>query len=265
MAQVKTIRHGRIRIKSGDSVPLEKVVPFVDGGLSYTENFPTNEIRDRQELTDELTAGEEQPVEWSFTAQFVDKTVMRTIRDKVWDGIAETIAGLTGGAVNLNAPLTYAYEQGSLEFASGEVGTKLPVPGTAPTSDDEFSEEPGTEDVEEVLRVPKGDGTVGSGGFNVQQPAADVDRDVVYDAVGKGTLGNDDCSGGRKTFQLVLEEFDPCDPPKASDLTAGTKVEDYVLNHAYVTQVVFQEGESATTFQFTGRALIGRVKVVSYT
>ena len=52
--QIKTILHGSLHLKSrvgAPATPLDKVVPFVDGGLQYTENFPTNEIRDRQELS----------------------------------------------------------------------------------------------------------------------------------------------------------------------------------------------------------------------
>ncbi len=255
---IKNLRHGVIRIQSGDTVPLEKRATFTAGDLSFTENFPTNVIRDRGK-TREITAGDDTPVEWSFSALIEDATLHRTIRDKVWDAFAETVTGLTGGANNLNAALLYAYEQNSFQFATGETGQKLAI-GAAPVVDNDFSEELGTADVEGVIRVPKGTGSPGSGGFNVRQPAADTDRDVVYDAVGDATLVTPgapaDCAGGRKTFKLILDLYDVCDPPDPDDFTAGTIERSYVIDNAYLLTDTFNEADEADTISFSGAAII---------
>lgn len=262
---IKNLRHGVIRIQSGDTPPLEKRAVFTAGDLAFSENFPTNVIRDRGR-TREITAGDEQPVEWSFSAFIEDATLHRTIRDKIWDAFAETVVGLTPSANNLNVPLSYAYEQNGFQFATGETGQKLTPPGTAPVVDNDFSEEPGTIDVEKVIRVPKGTGSPGSGGFNVAQPAADVDRDVVYDAVGDATLQSPgqpaNCAGGRKTFRLILDKYDVCDPPDPDDFTAGTIERSYVINNAYLLTDNFNEADEADTIAFSGEAIIDRVSIV---
>ena len=263
MPGVKNIRHGRIRIQSGDTPALEKIADFTNGDFTYTENLPTNIIRSRGKIR-EITAGDEQPVDWSFSATFIDQLLQRTLLDKIFDGFAETIAGLTGGADNLNVAMGYAYEQNSLQFATGETGQKLAIAAT-PLVDNDFSEELGALDIEGVVRVLKGTGAPGSGGFNVQQPAADVDRDIVYDAVGNTTLVQPgfpaDCSGGRKTFKLILDIYDVCDPPVIDPVTGlpdplvGTIELSYVLDHAFLTSDVFAEGDEQDTLTFNGQAL----------
>lgn len=262
---IRNLRDGVIRVQSGDTPPLEKRCTFTAGDFAYTENFPTNIIRDRGRVR-QITAGDEQPVEWSFSALLEDFTLQRTIRDKVWDGLAETILGLAAGGNNLNVALGYAYEQGSFEFAAGETGQKLLPPGTVPIVDNDFSEEPGTADVEKVIAVAKGTGAPGSGGFNVRQPAADVDRDVVYDAVGVATLQTPgqpaDCAGGRKTFKLILDIYDPCDPADPDDFAAGTIDFSYVLDNAYLTSDNFAEADEADTISFGGQAITPRVEII---
>jgi hypothetical protein len=266
MPGVKNIRQGRIRIQSGDPVPLELITEFTQGDFSFTENFPTNIIRDRGRIR-EINAGDEQPVDWSFSATFIREFMHRTLRDKVWSGFAETILGLTPAAVNLNVATGYPYEQGSFEFDAAETGVKLAI-GAAPGAVNEFSEELGTLDIENVIVVPVGGAGPGSGGFNVEQPAADVDRDVVYDAVGATTLVLPgfpaDCSGGRKTMKLILDIYDSCDPPLFEDPAAGTIEVSYVVDNAFLTSDTFAEADEADTISFTGQALPvgGKVRIV---
>ncbi|KKN85930.1 hypothetical protein LCGC14_0273420 [marine sediment metagenome] len=268
MPGVKNIRQGRIRIQSGDPIPLEKITEFTQGDFTFTENFPTNIIRDRGRIR-EINAGDEQPVDWSFSATFIREFLHRTLRDKIFDGLAETIGGLIPAAVNTNVLLTYAYEQNSFQLAATEPGVKLAVPGTPPGAVDEFSEEPSLGfDIEGVLIVQKGGAGPGSGGFNVQQAAGDVDRDVVYDAVGQTTLVLPgfpaDCSGGRKTFKLILDIFDACNPPDFADPTVGIIEVSYVVDNAFLTSDTFAEADDADTISFTGQALPlnGKVRIV---
>ena len=48
MASLKNLRHGRIRLLSGDTpTPLTKFTVFTSGDFSYTENTPVNVVRDR--------------------------------------------------------------------------------------------------------------------------------------------------------------------------------------------------------------------------
>lgn len=274
MPGVKNIRQGRIRIQSGDPTPLELITEFTQGDFSFTENFPTNIIRDRGRIR-EINAGDEQPVDWSFSATFIREFLHRAIRDKVFIGFAETIIGLTGGAINLNVATSYPYEQGDplaltggMQFAVGEVGQKIIPPGAAPVVDNDFSEEVGALDIENVVVVPVGGAGPGSGGFNVTQPVADVDRDIVYPAVGQTTLVLPgfpaDCSGGRKTFKLILDIYDSCNPPLFEDPSAGVIEVSYVVDNAFLTSDTFTEADEADTISFTGQALptAGKVRIV---
>jgi len=267
MPGVKNIRQGRIRIQSGDSTPLELITEFTQGDFSFTENFPTNIIRDRGRIR-EINAGDEQPVDWSFSATFIREFLHRVIRDKVFTGFTETVTGLVAAAINLNVALGYPYEQDSLAFAVGETGTKL-ANGAAPVVDNDFSEEVSAgPDIENILVVAAGGAGPGSGGFNVAQPAADVDRDVVYNAVGATTLVLPgfpaDCSGGRKTFKLILDIYDSCDPPRFEDPSLGTIEVSYVVDNAFLTSDTFAEADEADTISFTGQALPvgGKVRIV---
>ncbi|MDX1450525.1 MAG: hypothetical protein R3246_15865 [Acidimicrobiia bacterium] len=270
---VRNIRHGRLRIRSGDPTPLELVADFDNGDFNFTENFPTNIVRSRGRIR-AITAGDEQPLEWGFSVSLIDFEVFRTLRDKVWAGLAETITGLTTPGVNLNVPLSYDYEQNSLQLAAGEpVGTKQP-PGVPPAGVNDFSEEVGAVDIEGVIRVQEGTGAPGSGGFNVEQAAADPDRDVVYDAVGQTTFVNPgdpaDCSGGRKTFTLIFDVYDDCDPPVIDPATgipdpaSGTITESLVLDDAWLTTDNFAEADEADTITFGGQArgTNGKVRIV---
>lgn len=251
---IKNFRHGRIRVLSGDATPLIKVAIFSMGNFQFGEDFPTNEVRDRGELI-EITKGDDEPVNWSFGAKFQDKTLLRTLRDKVWDAQTESFTGLTPSANNLLTP-AYDFEQNSVQGATGETIVKIANGGT-PSTDNELAEAVGSLDVEGVVRVE-----AVAGAIQVYQPAADTDRDLVYDAVGKGTLGLDECSGSRKTIKLQLQIFDPCDPPTAADLSAGTVLETYELDNAYLTTLNFVEGDEFDELTFSGRALIDRVEIV---
>ena len=258
MATIKNLRHGRIRILSGDTVPLVKVAAWTEGDFTWSENHPTNIVRDRGSMDGaELTKGDDQPVEWSFSAKLVDETLMRTMRDKVWDGFAQSFTGLTPSANNLLTP-TYDFEQDSVAGATGETIVLIANGGT-PASDNELAESVGAADVEKVIRVPNAAGSI-----QVYQPAADTDRDLVYDAVGQSTVGTDpDCSGGRKTFKLILDIYDPCDPPNPTDLTLGTVVKSYELDHSFLVTPGFAEGDEADIWSFAGQSLIDRVAIVT--
>jgi len=249
----KNFRHGRIKIKSGDTTPLEKVADFSEGDFTFGEQFPVNKVRSRGKLR-EVTRGDEEPVTWSFSAKFRDKTLLRTLRDKVWDAQAVTKTGLTGGAVNTITP-DYPFEQGSVEVTDTGTWTKLAVDAT-PSSDRDYAEVAGEEDIEGVVRATS---------FKVKMPAADVDLGYLIDAVGQGTLGGatDQCQGGVKAFDLVLEIFDPCDPPDPDDEDAGTIVERYTLSDAFLTGDNFNEAAEADMVAFSGEALISKVVITT--
>ena len=110
---IKNFRHGRLYIESGDTVPLLKIVTFSGATFTFTETRNRNIVRDRGTII-EVTEGDDEPVEWSFSASYEDRTSFRTIRDGVWDGQSESIAGLVASALNANVATTYDYEQDSL-------------------------------------------------------------------------------------------------------------------------------------------------------
>jgi len=254
---IKNIRHGRIRVLSGDTVPLVKNVTFSLGNFSFTETYPTNEIRDRGKLV-EITRGDDEPVEWTFGARYQDRSLLRVLRDKVWDAQAESFAGLTPSANNLLTP-AYAFEQDSVQGAAGETIVKIANGGT-PTADNELAEAVGVSDVEDgVVRV---DATAGA--IQVYQPAADADRDLVYDAVGETTLpipAGQTCVGSRKTFKVELLIYDACDPPDPQDPNIGTVEETIELDNSWLTELSFTEGDEADEITFSGRSLINKVVI----
>ena len=245
----KNMRHGRIRIVSGDTTPLEKVADFTDGNTSWEEAHAVNVVRSRGRIR-EVTRGDEQPVKWSFTATFRDKTLLRTLRDKVFDGQSKTQGGLTAGADNTITP-AYAFEQNSVLITTAGTWTKDAV-GTVPSVDNHYAEAAGEEDVEGVIRATT---------FVVQLPVGVTSIDYTYDAVGKGTLGTDQCQGGVKAFDLILDIFDPCDPPDPDDAAAGTVVERYKLTDAYLESLSFAEGDEADKLTFGGSALLAKVSI----
>ena len=262
---IKNFRHGRITIKSGDSTPLVKIADFSNGNFSWTENFTTNEIRDRGQLL-EVTKGDDEPMDWSFSAKFQDKKLLRTLRDKVWAGTTESFTGLSAGARNQIAT-AYDFEQGSVAGQTGQTIVKL-ANGTNSNdvdADNELSEgiSPGA-DMEGVLKVNKtasntgviaGSSSTANPALFYFTPAGETTLNIQYDAVGKGTIGTDDCSGSRKTFVLVLQVFDPCDPPSATNTAVGTVLETYTLDDAYLTSMTFTEGDEFDEISFSGRSL----------
>jgi len=260
---IKNFRHGRLYIESGDTpTALSKIVTFSGATFTFTEARERNLVRDRGEIK-EVTVGDDQPVEWSFTAQYEDRTSFRTVRDGVWDGQAETIAGLVGGALNANVPTFYDYEQGSLQIAAGDPiapGTKLAI-AAVPAVAGEFSEELGAADVEGTIAV------TAASGFNIFMPVADVDVDIVYDAVGlsqdpSGLLAAGACAGSIKYFRLRLDIYDPCNPPSTIDLAAGIVVERFTLDFAFLTEDSFSENEEANEVSFSGQSIADKVLVV---
>lgn len=265
---VKNFRNGRVRIQSGDTpTPLERVFDFTVGDLTFSEPKVVNLFRSRGTIR-AVTRGDEQVATWSFSAAFRDRLDYRVMRELIFPAFAETLTGLTPSANNPNEPVTFAYEQNSMQCASGETCIKLAI-GVTPTSDNEFSEELGAADVNAVTRVEAGDGTPGSGGVNFFQPAADTDRDVVYDAVGNSTFISPglpaDCSGGVKTFKLIFDVYDVCDGFDPDDpSTGGTIEESWVLDNAYLLTPTIAEGEEADTMSFAGEALLvnGKIRIV---
>lgn len=247
----KNFRHGRIKIKSGDTTPLVLYADFTEGDFSFDEAFPVNEVRSRGKLR-EVTRGDDQLVSWSFSAKFRDQTLLRTLRDKVWSAQAEAKTGLTASAVNANVATAYAFEQGSFEITTTGTWVKLAA-GVVPANANEYSEKVGAEDVEGVIRATS---------FNVKMPASTT-LGLLYDAVGQGTLGaaTDQCQGGVKAFDLLFEVFDPCNPPDPDDNTAGTILETYTLNDAFLESDSFKEADASDMVSFKGRALVPKVVV----
>lgn len=242
------------------------MIPFVGATFNYTEPRERNLVRDRGQ-TKEVTVGDDQPIDWTFTVQYEDRGIFRTIRDGVWANQAETVTGLTPAALNLNVDLDYDYEQNSLLIAVGDPiypGTKLGI-GVAPTTGGEFSENLGTSDVELVIAVPKAGAA--PGGFNIWMPAADTDVDLTYDGVGEsqdpsGVLAAGACVGSIKYFRLRLDLYDPCDPPSTLDLSLGTVVERHTIEFCWLTEDGFAENEEADEASFTGQSLARKVLVV---
>ena len=261
---IKNFRHGRLYVESGDlPTPLSKVITFSGATFTFTEPRTRNLVRDRGEIK-EVTVGDDLPIDWSFTAQYEDRTSLRTLRDGVWDSQAESLAGLTGGALNLNVALAYDYEQNSLQIAAGDPiapGTKLAI-GAVPAVAGEFSENTGVSNVEKVLAVPAADG------FNIFMPVADVDVDVVYDAVGQSSLdpallAAGACTGSIQFFRLRLDIYDPCFPPSTKDLTIGTVVERMTLDVCWLVEDSFAENEEADEVSFSGQCLDSKVLIVA--
>lgn len=241
----KNLRHGRIRLRSGDNMPLEKTAAFTQGDLSFTTAKSTIQILDRGALS-HLRRGDQQAVTFKFSAKFVDRTLRRALEHHVFDGQARTVTGLTPQASN-TASLPHAYEQGSLQAASGEaIATKLSA-GSTPSVDGTFAETSGAYDEEgQVVEVRPGT-------FKVRPGAADTDMAVVYDAVGLST--RDPADSDRKTLEVVLQKLDVADPALA------TVVESYRLLDAYVESVEQAEGDEFDLLTFSGVAFLERPRI----
>jgi len=248
----KNLRHGRIRLFSGDTpVRLEKTAAFTEGDFSFTRNKTTIQVKDRGKLS-HLRRGDQEPVSFSFSAKFVDKTLRRTLESHIWDGITDTLEGLTPQAAN-TPELTYAYEQDSLEAAAGEaIATKL-ANGAAVTGDDEFSEVVGAVDEEgDIVEVRPAT-------INVRPGAADTTMDVVFDAVGLSTLdprgvSPPRCAADAKTFLIILEKM-------VVAMVEDEVDETYELNHAYIETVEQAEGDEYDTLSFNGMAYVKKYTV----
>ncbi len=260
-------RHGRLYVEDGSATPtpgaLSKVITFSGGTFTFTEPRERNLVRDRGEIQ-EVTVGDDQPIDWSFTAQYEDRTSMRTIRDGVWDNTAETITGLTANALNLGVPTAYDYEQNSLQIAAGDAiapGTKLAI-GVAPAVAGEFSENAGAANVETVVAVPA------ATGWNIFMPVGDTDVDIVYDAVGRSTLNPallaaGACTGSISFFRLRLDIYDPCNPPSVKNLSQGIVTERITLEVCWLTEDSFSENEEADEVAFSGQSLDNRASFVA--
>lgn len=260
---IKNFRHGRLIIEDGSlPVPLQKIVTFSGASFTFSESRTRNIVRDRGEIK-EVTVGDQIPVSWSLTAQYEDRTSFRTFVDGVWDNQSETVLGLVDGVPNANVPLTYDYEQNSLQVLSTDpmagIASKQPI-GTLPAADGEFSENVGTSNVERVIATPAADG------FNVQPPAGQFQVAMTYDAVGRSTLdpasvAQGACTGSISFFRLVLLIYDPCDPPSTVDLTIGTVVERIVIDQAWLDEDGFSENEEADEVTFSGQAIVNKVLI----
>lgn len=247
MATTKNFRHGRIRVVSGDTTPLEYQVDLDMGDLAFERQKPVNIVESRGEPR-EATRGTAPGIPWSFSAKFVDKRLIRVMEAMVFPGKAQTFGSLTANALNANLATTYPFEQGSIAITTAGSYSKQAV-GATPASTGQYAEEAGTEDVEEVIRATE---------WAVYAPLGVTSVAITYDAVGKGTAGDDTCVGGVKTFDLVLDIYDPCDPPNADDPAAGTVIERYTVRDAFLESWKFGEGEDADTVQFAGRAITSR-------
>lgn len=250
----KTMQHGRLKVYSGDGTPLVKTVDFDMGDFSFERSQPIEQIKVRGRLR-ELRRGEDEPVTFSFSAIFQDKTLRRCLDQFVWDGQSELLTGLSGGAVNNNVAVAYPYEQNSLQPAATETGFTKIAPGGTPSSDGEIAEEVGAEDIEGVTVVGSSGATVVPGEFSVQMPAADTNLAVVYDAVGQSTL--DPGTSDVKTFRIDLEILDPGQP-----LSPGVVVETYRLDHARV-ETMPQEEAMPNTISFDGFAYVTRPTITT--
>lgn len=260
---IKNFRHGRLIVEDGSlPVPLQKIVTFSGATFTFTESRTRNVVRDRGEIK-EVTIGDQIPVSWSFSAQYEDRTSFRTIRDGVWNDQVDTVMGLVPAVPNLNAPTTYDYEQNSLQVSAADpmagIASKQPI-STPPSADGEFSENPGSPNVESVTVVPAADGV------NVQPPAGQAQVQFTYDAVGRSTLDAASvaagaCTGSINYFRLVLLIYDPCDPPSTNDLTLGTVVERIVIDQAWLDEDSFSENEEANEVSFSGQAIVNKVLI----
>lgn len=257
MPSTKNFRHARLRVLSGDSTPLEFIVDLDDGNFQWEEGRPVNIVKSRGRNR-EVTRGDEQPMSWQFSAMFVDKRLYRVIRDFVWPDQTAVITGLTALAANDAEPITggYAYEQGSLLVTVPASGMTKGAVDSAADASGEYSEDAGEEDVEGVIRATT---------FSIYPPAATTSVTVTFDAVGQGTAGaaSDICQGGVKTYNLVLDIYDPCFPPDPDDASAGTVVERYQITDAFQESVQFQEGEEADKVTFSGRSIVAKVAITT--
>lgn len=248
MACPKNMRHGRLKIRSGDSTPLVKEVLYAEGDFNAEIARDLQEVEDRGVLSVHLE-GQDQRVSGSFSAKFVDETLMRCLEQHVWDGQAESLTGLTGGANNADVALSYDYEQGSLAPATGESGadTKL-ANGATPASAGEYAEAEGTIDERDVVKVAK------AAAFDVFQAAADTDLDVVYDAVGATTHSDASCSTTVKYLELIWEQL---------SANKQTVLKSYQLTKVVISNVQIQEGDEANTIGFQFAALDKRFTVTN--
>lgn len=236
MANTKNARHGRLTILSGDTTPLTRTVALEQMDLNWSKTREVVSILERGAL-DHLRRGNEAPMTWSFSAYFEDKGLFQVMDKMVWDGTAEALAGLTGGALNAAVATAYPYEQNSLQVASTEVGfTKLAL-DAAPVAAGDLAENSGQIDSDAIQR-----GTT----FDVFMPAADVDLNIVYDAYGRSTL--DPTTSDVRTFNLRVEVLDPTTIKQ----TTPTVLETYLLQHCVVQPSSFAEGAEANTWSFSG-------------
>jgi len=185
----------------------------------------------------------------------VDKTLRRCLEEFVWDAQTEQVTGLTPSANNPDEALGYAYEQGSLAAASGEVISTKIGNGATPSSPNEYAEAAKTrDDLEGVEMVGDAEAVVAVvGTCDIYPDTADTDMDVVYDAIGRSTL--DPGISDVKTFDLILEKLD------VALADQGTIDETYTLADAVVENVEQAEGDEYDTVSFTGFAYITKAAI----
>lgn len=255
----KNLRHGRIRIFSGDTpVRLEKTAAFTEGDFTFNRSKNIIQVKDRGKFRGgqgHLRKGDEEAMTFSFSAKFVDKTLRETLEDYVWEAVTFTVQGLTP-QTNQTAAVPYRYRQGSLAAATGEaIATKLAV-GATPSNDGEFAEPTG------ALRNEAEFVEVDPGTFQVQPGAGDTDMSVVFDAIGLSTLdpkgvAPPQCEGDKRTFLLILEKLD------VALAESGVVSESWELNHATIETVEQAEGDEYDVLTFNGIAYITKSSFVS--
>lgn len=239
VATTRSKRHGILRACSGDTpTALEKVLDFTEGDFEFTTTKNITNILDRGILK-EFRRGDDEPVTFSFSAKFRDRTIHEVLDKFVWDGQTELITGLTDGANNVGVATTLGegYEQGTL-FITDPGFTKLAA-GVTPTSAGEYSEDVGAADEEGVIVATT---------FEVFPPVADTDVNISYGAVGTSTTPDSACSDV-KTLKLKFDLVNPCDPQ------GGANVEfTYEFEFAALTSFTVAEGDEFDTVSFEGVA-----------
>lgn len=221
---------GRLKVRSGDSTPLSLTVDFCNGDLSWTVNEPKEATYNRGTPRGFLpTRRETQKI--TFSAQFVNEVLYRTMLNGVWAAQAEAITGLTADANNADEPLAYAYEQGSLAPASGETGIDTALAaGATPSSTGEYAEPIGVVDASTGV-------TRAAATADFYPPAADTDVNVTYDAVGKSTVGAYDatCPSPVFHFEILFEKLNPADQSQV--------LKTYQWTQCVLDQASYQEGD----------------------
>lgn len=237
MGSIKSKRHGRIRIESGDTpTALSFTAEFTEGDFSYTVTKNITQILDRGVLRS-FRRGDDAALEWSFTAKFQDQKLQAVLDEFAWPGQTETIAGLTSSALNSGVATTIGLGFKQETFFITDPGFTKLATGATPAAPGEYAENTGTVDEEGVTVATT---------IEVFMPAADTDIEVFYSAIGQSATPASECSDV-KTYKLLLDFFDPCNP--------GNIEETHELGESALTEFTLEEGDEFDTVSFSGISL----------